>query len=139
MKYLLCWAIIPALWALGGWRWRYWRRAGVPLIFLLLTFPVIKWWSILMAGLVFGSLTLPYGDEPTDLPRWLCGLLYAIPLGIIVYFTHKWLLFALSLVISSIGSHLVNNRLNTLNFPFKDRITEFLTALCAYCLVLWMI
>ncbi len=91
-------------------------------------------------GLIFGSATLGYGDDPTDKPRWLCGLLYTFPLIIVCFFTNKWILFMEALIFSSLGSHFVNNILNGfLHTKHKDRITEALTAFCAYWTVPFLI
>lgn len=128
------------LWALGGWEWKYWRKTGVPLVLAILAWPLIKWWVLLQAGLIYGSLTLPYGDEKTDLPRWLCGLAYAIPLVFIAYFSHKWLWWVVQVLGSSIWCAWVNNHLNAkLSTKHKDRITEALTAFGAYCLMPFML
>ena len=144
MIYLTCWCFLPLCWSMGGQGkipplYRYWRKALIPLALGIIAFPIIKLWAILLAGLSFASLTVPYGDEPDDLPRWLCGILYAIPLVVIAYFSHKWLIWGVQVVVSGLGSHFVNN---WLNFKIKwhaDRITEFLTCLCAYCLLPWII
>lgn len=139
MVKILVWCIIPTLWALGGYKWRYWRRIGVPLVLTLLCLPLLKWWSFLFFGLLYGTTTLPYGDEKSDLPRWLCGLAYALPLVFIAYFRHSWLLWGVQCLISAGLCHWVNNWLNTRIKWHSDRITEFLTALFAYCLVPFMI
>jgi len=136
MKYLIIWLIIPLLWALGGWRWRYWRRGFIPLIFTIISWSSAQFWAILSGGLIYGSTTLGYGDDQTDKPRWLCGFAYAFPFIILAWINHKWLLWIIQMIISAAGSELVNNWLNAkLKTRFKDRITEFLTAFCAYCLI----
>ena len=140
MIYLICWLIIPTLWMAGGQGkipplYRYWRKALVPVLLALIVFPTIKLWSILLAGLSFGSLSLPYGDEKTDLPRWLCGILYVLPLALVAYFTEKWFLFGLQVIISTVMGEWVNNWLNFRIKWHADRITEFLTAFFSYCLI----
>ena len=140
MKYFICWILLGCLWTLGGWRWKFWRRVCIPIILTLLTFSVLQWWALMLGVLVWASTTLPYGTEKSDLPRWLCGILYAIPLIFIAYFTHRWFLWGIQIMISSIGSEWVNNWLNAkLQTEYKDRITEALTAFCAYCLVPFML
>jgi len=136
---ILVWLVAPALWAWGGYKNHWIRRIGVPLVLTLLCLPLLKWWSFLFFGLLFGATTLPYGTEKTDLPRFVCGLAYAIPLVFIAYFRHSWLLWGVQVLISSLGSHFVNNWLNTRIKWHSDRITEFLTAFFSYCLIPFLI
>jgi hypothetical protein len=131
----ICWIVCPILWSLGGWKNHWIRRLGVSLVLTLVFLPILRWWSFLFFGLIFGATTLPYGDEPTDLPRWLCGLAYAFPLAIVAWFSHKWLIFGLQCIISAGMGEWINNWLNSKIKWYSDRITEFLTCLFSYCLV----
>ena len=137
MNYWICWLFAPICWSLGGWHktGRYFRRAGVPILLGIVTWPILHLWAILFMGGVFGSITKGYGDDPTDWPRWACALLYMLPLVIVAYFSGKWFIFGLQVVIAVAGGEWVNNWLNFKLKVASDRITEFLTCLCNYCIL----
>lgn len=127
--------IFMILWACGGNLNHNIRRFGIPFVMCLFAWHLLGWFTPLLFLSVWGAITAPYGDEPTDLPRWACGALYGASLLILALFSGHWVAFFANLAISTFMTWWFNDV-----SPIKDKsikgwsIAEALTGLFAYLL-----
>jgi len=111
MKYLwvfdpdAVWTLIPLcslLWAWGGSGIKPFRKYGIPAAICLsaLSFGVAWWLCLITAGMMFGLMTIPYGEDIKGqfgrfYYAWLfiCGFLYAFALIPLVFAHGRYLIF----------------------------------------------
>ncbi len=103
-------AVIPIcgfLFALGGYKQKLWRRLGIALVALgvaLLGYPGLIWWRYALVPIVyFGVLSMPYGENHSDLQRMVTGALMG--LATIIFTT--WWIALINAVIVCLGFQLI--------------------------------
>ena len=69
------------LFALGGWKWKGWRRFIMPVVtgVLLSLYSVVFWKCILAGVILLGVTHLPYGKNNSFFERFLVGGTYVLP------------------------------------------------------------
>jgi len=130
MKYLIliCGSLF---WLLGGQINHWFRRLGLGFAVALISyFYTQSFWVIAYIPLMLAATSLGYGDEPTDKPRWVCGLAYGFATLPILW--GLWDLWIAQMLIASVMTWLINDV-----FPIKSKVymAESLTGLFAVCVI----